>query len=55
MEQLNYNQVIDKLNSFLSKKNIQVDNVILVCLILFIILEEINDIQLLVILFLLIF
>lgn len=55
MEEFNYNKIIDNLNSFLAKKNIQVDNTLLVCLIIFLLLENESDFLLFIILGLLIF
>ena len=55
MDNFDYNKIIDNLNNFLIKKNIQVDNTILVCLIIFLILQNESDYILFIILSLLIF
>lgn len=54
MEDLNYNQIINKLNTFLENKNIQLDNLIIVCLLIFLFLEKDFDLVLFIILILLI-
>ena len=55
MEDLYYNKIIDSLNNFLTQKNIQVDNTILVCLIIILLIENETDFILFIILGLLIF
>lgn len=55
MDNFDYNKIIDNLNNFLIQKNIQVDNTILVCLIIFLILQNETDFILFIILGLLIF
>lgn len=55
MEDFNYNNIIDSINNFLTKKNIQVDNTILVCLIILLLIENESDFLLFIILGLLIF
>lgn len=55
MEELNYTQIINKLNNFLENKNIQLDNLIIVCLLILLFLENDFDLILFIILFLLIF
>lgn len=55
MEDFDYNKIIDNISNFLNKKNIQVDNTILVCLILFLLFQNETDFILFIILGLLIF
>ena len=55
MDDFSYNKIINNLNYFLEQKNIQVDNTILVCLIIFLILQNETDFILFIILGLLIF
>ena len=54
MEDFNYNQIIDKINIFLQNKNIQLDNLIIVCLLILLFLENEFDLILFGILILLI-
>lgn len=54
MEDFNFNQIINKLNTFLENKNIQLDNLIIVCLLILLFLENDFDLILFVILILLI-
>lgn len=54
MENFNYNQIINNLNNFLEKKNIQLDNLIIVCLLILLFLENDFDLILFIILILLI-
>ena len=55
MEDFNYSQIIDKINIFFEKKNIQLDNLIIVCLLILLFMENDFDIILFIILVLLIF
>ena len=55
MDNFDYNKIINNINTFIAQKNIQVDNTILVCLIIFLILQNENDFILFIILGLLIF
>lgn len=55
MEDFNYNKIIDNLSSFLQNKNIQIDNLIIVCLLILLFLENDFDFILFIILGLLIF
>lgn len=54
MEDFNYNQIINKINIFLQNKNIQLDNLIIVCLLILLFLENEFDLILFGILILLI-
>ncbi len=55
MEEINIGKFFDDINLFLKNKNIQLDSLIVVCLIIFLISENNSDYILLGILFLLIF
>ena len=55
MENFNLNTIIDSINLFLKEKNIQSDNLIIVCLLIFLISEKNSDFILIIILLLLIF
>ena len=54
MEDFSYNQIINKINVFLQNKNIQLDNLIIVCLLILLFLENEFDLILFGILILLI-
>lgn len=54
MEDFNFNEIINKLNVFLENKNIQLDNLIIVCLLILLFLENDFDFILFIILILLI-
>lgn len=54
MEDLNFNYIVNKLNTFLENKNIQLDNLIIVCLLTLLFLENDFDLILFIILILLI-
>lgn len=54
MENFNYNQIINNLTNFLENKNIQLDNLIIVCLLILLFLENDFDLILFIILILLI-
>ena len=54
MEDFNYNQIINNINIFLQNKNIQLDNLIIVCLLILLFLENEFDLILFGILILLI-
>lgn len=55
MNTLDYDEILSKLQNFFDKKNIQVDNLILVCLLILLIYENTSDLNLILTLFLLIF
>lgn len=54
MEDFNFNQILTNLNNFLENKNIQLDNLIIVCLLILLFLESDFDLVLFIILILLI-